>query len=144
MEAASKKLSKTQVWLSKYLEQEKALRKRLVQFEQENAENPQPAEACFRLDAGFGTYDNIALLIEMGYEVYLKLHNHKIGQMLKKQVTTETAWERVGDNAEMVAWSGRQLQHCPYPLDIARGAFLHRKDPKAQRLGTFRRETGDN
>jgi hypothetical protein len=24
------------------------------------AENPQPLEACFRLDAGFGTYDNIA------------------------------------------------------------------------------------
>ena len=123
VQLAMKKLGKTQAQLSKHLEQEKALRKRLEQFEQENAENPSPVEACFRLDAGFGTYDNIALLIEMGYEVYVKLHNHKIVQMLKKQVTTETAWGRVGNNAEMIGWSGMQLQHCPYPLDIALERF---------------------
>jgi len=118
VQLAMKKLGKTQAWLREHLEQEKVLRKRLEQFEQENAENPNPVEACFRLDAGFGTYDNIALLIEMGYGVYVKLHNHKIVQVLKKQVTTETAWVRVGNNAEMVAWSALQLQHCPYPLDI--------------------------
>jgi len=78
VQVAMKKLDKTQTQLSKHLEQEKALRKQLEQFEQENAENPKPVEACFRLDAGFGTYDNIALLIEMGYEVYVKLHNHKL------------------------------------------------------------------
>ena len=88
VQVAMKKLSKTQGWLSEHLEQEKTLRERLEQFERENAENPQPLEACFRLDAGFGTYDNIALLIEMGYEVYVKLHNHKIVQMLKEKVTT--------------------------------------------------------
>ena len=123
VQVAMKKLSKTQGWLREHLEQEKALRKRLEQFERENAENPQPLEACFRLDAGFGTYDNIALLIEMGYEVYVKLHNHKIVQMLKEKITTETAWERVGNNAEMVACAGLQLQHCPYPLDIALERF---------------------
>ena len=104
VQLAMKKLGKTQALLSRHLEQEKALRKRLEQFERENAENPSPVEACFRLDAGFGTYDNIALLIEMGYEVYVKLHNHKIVQMLKAKVTTETTWVRVGNNAEMVAW----------------------------------------
>jgi hypothetical protein len=83
MGVAQRKLNKTQTWLNAHFEQEKALRKRLEQFEQENADNPQPIEAGFRLDAGFGTYDNIALLIEMGYEVYVKLHNHKIVQMLK-------------------------------------------------------------
>lgn len=123
VQVVMKKLSKTQVWLSKHLEQEKTLRERLEQFERENAENPQPLEACFRLDAGFGTYDNIALLIEMGYEVYVKLHNHKIVQMLKTRVTSETSWVRVGNNAEMVAWAGLQLQHCPYPLDIALERF---------------------
>jgi hypothetical protein len=99
VEVARKKLSKTQAWLNGHLAQEKALRQRLEQFECENAENPQPLEASFRLDAGFGTYDNIALLIEMGYEVYVKLHNHKIVQMLKKKVTADTAWGRVGHNA---------------------------------------------
>jgi len=137
MQLAMKKLGKTQAWLSKHLEQEKALCKRLEQFERENAENPSPIEACFRLDAGFGTYDNIALLIEMGYEVYVKLHNHKIVQMLKKKVTTETAWVRVGNNAEMVAWGGMRLQHCPYPLDIALERFYTGQTQKHSALAHF-------
>ena len=137
VQVAMKKLGKTQAWLSKHLEQEKVLRKRLEQFERENAENPNPVEACFRLDAGFGTYDNIALLIEIGYEVYVKLHNHKIVQMLKKKVTTETVWARVGDNAEMVAWSALQLQHCPYPLDIALERFYTGQTLKHSALAHF-------
>lgn len=137
VEVASQKLSKTQVWLSGHLEQERALRQRLAQFERENAENPQPVAACFRLDAGFGTYDNIALLIEMGYEVYVKLHNHKIVQMLRKKVTSETAWVRVGHNAEMVAWRRMQLQHCPYPFDIALERFYTGQTQKHSALAHF-------
>jgi hypothetical protein len=137
VQLAMKKLGKTQALLSRHLEQEKALRKRLEQFERENAENPSPVEACFRLDAGFGTYDNIALLIEMGYEVYVKLHNHKIVQMLKAKVTTETTWVRVGNNAEMVAWSTLQLQHCPYPLDIALERFYTGQTLKHSALAHF-------
>jgi hypothetical protein len=137
VQLAMKKLGKTQALLSKHLEQEKALRNRLEQFKRENAENPNPIEACFRLDAGFGTYDNIALLIEMGYEVYVKLHNHKIVQMLKAKVTTETTWVRVGNNAEMVAWSALQLQHCPYPLDIALERFYTGQTLKHSALAHF-------
>jgi hypothetical protein len=137
LETARQKLEKTQAQMQVYLAKEKILRQRLEQFEQDNAENPQPVEACFRLDAGFGTYNNIALLIEMGYEVYVKLHNHKIVQMLKAKVTTETLWERVGDNAKMVAWSGLQLQHCPYPLDIALERFYTGKTQKHSALAHF-------
>ena len=137
VQLAMKKLGKTQAWLSKHLEQEKNLRNRLEQFEQENAQNPQPLEASFRLDAGFGTYDNIALLIEMGYEVYVKLHNHKIVGLLKKKVTSDTAWVRVGDNAEMVAWSEMQLHHCPYPLDIALERFYTGQTQKHSALAHF-------
>jgi len=123
LDIARTKLSKTQAWLIAHLEQEKGLRKRLEQFEQENADNPQPVEACFRLDAGFGTYDNIALLIEMGYELYVKLHNHKIVQMLQKSMACDATWTRVGNNAEMAGWTGMQLQNCAYPLDIALERF---------------------
>jgi hypothetical protein len=137
LEIAREKLSKTQAWLIAHLEQEKVLRKRLEQFERENADNPQPVEACFRLDAGFGTYDNIALLIEMGYEVYVKLHNHKIVQMLKKSTTSEVTWTRVGNNAEMVAWAGMQLQNCAYPLDIALERFYTGKTQKHSALAHF-------
>jgi len=137
VEVARKKLNKTQAWLIAHLEQEKGLRKRLEQFKQENVENPQPVEACFRLDAGFGTYDNIALLIEMGYEVYVKLHNHKITQRLKKNVTPETAWTRVGNNAEMLSWKDMQLQNCAYPLDIALERFYTGETQKHSALAHF-------
>ncbi|MFL7869052.1 MAG: hypothetical protein AB8I58_09505 [Anaerolineales bacterium] len=137
VQVAMKKLGKTQTWLNKHLEQEKALRKRLEQYERENSENSQPVEACFRLDAGFGTYDNIALLIEMGYEVYVKLHNHKIVQMLRRKVTDEPTWMRVGNNAEMVSWTGMQLPHCPYPLDIALERFYTGQTHKHGALAHF-------
>jgi len=137
VEAAGKKLRKTQAWLCEHLEQEKALRQRLEQFERQNAENPQPVEASFRLDAGFGTYDNIALLIEMGYEIYVKLHNHKITGMLQKKVTNPAAWIPVGHNAEMTAWSRMQLQHCPYPLDLALERFYTGQTQKHSALAHF-------
>jgi len=38
-------------------QEETILRERLDRFVQENAANPNPIQAVFRLDAGFGTYD---------------------------------------------------------------------------------------
>ena len=123
VEIARIKLEKTLAQMKVHLADEKNLRQRLEHFERDNAENTQPIEACFRLDAGFGTYENIALLIEMGYEVYVKLHNHKITEMLRQKNSPDTVWTRVGDNAEMLAWSGLELQHCPYPLEVALERF---------------------
>jgi hypothetical protein len=137
VEIARKKLEKTLAQMKVHLEDEKILRQRLEQFEQDNVENPQPVKACFRLDAGFGTYENIALLIEMGYEVYVKLHNHKVTEMLKKKIAADTIWTHVGDNAEMVAWSGLELQHCPYPLDVALERFYTGKTQKHSALAHF-------
>jgi hypothetical protein len=48
------------------------LQQRLLRFEQDNAANTQAIEAEVRLDAGLGTYENVALLIEMGYDLYTK------------------------------------------------------------------------
>jgi len=137
VETARHKLETTVVQMKAHLADEKVLRQRLEQFEQANAENPQPIDACFRLDAGFGTYENIALLVEMGYEVYVKLHNHKISEMLQKKIAPETLWTRVGDNAEMLAWSGLELQHCPYPLDVALERFYTGKTQKHSALAHF-------
>ncbi len=137
IEIARKKLEKTLAQIKVHLEDEKILRQRLEQFEQDNLENLQPVKACFRLDAGFGTYENIALLIEMGYEVYVKLHNHKITEMLRQKNSPDTVWARVGDNAEMLAWSGLELQHCPYPLDVALERFYTGKTRKHSALAHF-------
>jgi DNA-binding Lrp family transcriptional regulator len=137
IEIARKKLEKTLAQIQVALEEEKTLRQRLEQLERDNAENTQPIQACFRLDAGFGTYDNIALLMEMGYEVYVKLHNHKITEMLRQKISPDTLWTRVGDNAEMVAWSGLELQHCPYPLDVALERFYTGQTQKHSTLAHF-------
>lgn len=137
VETACQKLEKTLAQMQAHLAEEKVLHQRFAQFEQDNAENPQPIAACFRLDAGFGTYENIALLIEMGYEVYVKLHNHKITEMLKNKIAPEGRWTRVGENAEMLAWSGLELQHCPYPLEVALERFYTGKTQKHSALAHF-------
>ncbi len=103
--------------------QEVGLQARLQRFEHDNATNPAPVAAVFRLDAGFGTGDNVALLIEMGYEVYTRPHNHQVRDSLLRRVDDTTAWTRVGANADLVAWPTQSLKSCPYPVDLALERF---------------------
>ncbi len=120
---AQKRLEKTTANWKQQIDGLTALNQRLERFQQENAANDQPIEADFRLDAGFGSYENIALMIEMGYEVYTKPHSHRIASYLRKQVNEQTDWTPVGANAEMVAWHNLQLGNCPYLLDVALERF---------------------
>ena len=120
---AQKRLKKTTAHWKQQKDDLTVLYQRLKRFEQENAANDQPVEAEFRLDAGFGSYENVALMIEMGYEVYTKPHSHHVVAYLRRQVDEQTAWTRVGANAEMFAWHNLQLKNCPYPLDVALERF---------------------
>jgi hypothetical protein len=95
-----------------------ALEARLAHFVAENQRNRTPVRAIFRLDGGFGSGENLAWLIEMGYEVYGKAISDKVTGTLRRRVTAQTEWTRVGDNAEMVAWSGLKRKFYPYPLDV--------------------------
>lgn len=135
--AAQRRLEKTQTLSTQQHQALVQMKDRLVRFEQENVINPQPVEADFRLDAGFGTYENIALLIEMGYQIYTKAHNHQLVNALQKRVTPETSWERVGANAEMVAWQNMALKHCPYPLNVGLERFYTGKTIKHSALLHF-------
>jgi hypothetical protein len=94
------------------------LQQRLERFEADNQANPAPLSAVFRLDAGFGTQENIALLIEMGYEVYTKPYANWLSAWIREQTECIDTWQRVGDNAEMVAWPGVKLTDFPYRLDV--------------------------
>jgi hypothetical protein len=126
-EDAQREAQQRLVKTDRQLQEEQAamvnLKERLQRFEKENALNLEPVEAEFRLDAGFGTYDNVALLIEMGYEVYTKSYGHSVTAHLKQQVNEQTVFTRVGANAEMFAWSKHSLKHFPYPLDVALERF---------------------
>lgn len=134
---AQRRLDKTISRLSQQLRELSHSYQRLTRFEQENAANAQPIEAEFRLDAGFGTYENVALLIELGYEVYTKPHSHHVVTYLKKQVNEQTEWTQVGANAELVAWPNLALKNCPYPLDVALERFYTGKTRKHSALFHF-------
>jgi len=134
---AQKRLEKTGAQYQQQLAQLNSLYQRLKRFEQENATNPHPVEADFRLDAGFGTYDNMALLVELGYEVYIKPHSHHVVAYLKKLAGDRSTWTRVGANAELVAWHDLQLSKCPYTLDVALERFYTGKTLKHSALFHF-------
>lgn len=99
------------------------LEQRLAQFIEDNHTNPWPVRAIFRLDGGFGSGTNVALLIEMGYEVYSKATNHQIIRAVRRRVSPTTLWMRVGNNAEMIGWEGVKIANCPYRLNIALERF---------------------
>jgi hypothetical protein len=107
---------------------------RLEQFEEENRTNPYPIQADFRLDAGFGTRENVALAIEMGYEIYTKPYSDWLTPRLKKRIIPQTIWTRVGSNAEMIAWKAERFPDFPYPIDVALERFY---TGRTQRHGTL-------
>ena len=131
------------------------LKDRKAQYERENAANSEPVKVVIRLDAGFGTYENIALLIEMGYEVYTKAFSHRVVEHLRRQVDAGEEWIRVGANAEMMVWKDYRFKGCPYPLDVALerfrtgkalkyGVLIHFGDEDVTQdpVGWFRRYNG--
>lgn len=120
---AEQVLTWTDDLLAKQSALQQRLQQRLTQFEQDNRSNPQPVPAVFRLDAGFGTYENLALLIEMGYEVYTKLHNWQVLQNLRKSVPPEAHWTEVGLDVSMWAWSHHPLETFCYPIDVGLERF---------------------
>jgi len=109
-------------------------RQRLQAFDTDNLSNPFPIHAVFRLDAGFGTRENVAWLIEMGYEIYTKPYSDWLTPRLKLETHAQTNWIRVGSNAEMIAWKNRTFADFPYPLDVGLERFY---TGKTQRFGTL-------
>jgi hypothetical protein len=96
------------------------LQGRYQQMQADNAANPHPIRATFRLDGGFTSLENIYWLIEMGYDVYTRGRFPKVRDALSALVTNETDWCRVGNNAHMTAWDNTTVDgYFAYPLDVA-------------------------
>jgi len=128
-----KRLVARQERLDECIRLEQTLKDRLERFERDNQTNTFPISATFRRDAGFGTRENLALLIEMGYQAYTKPYADWLTPRLKQQAQ-QMKWSRVGNNAEMVAWKDYQPADFPYPLDVGLERFY---TGKAQRYGTL-------
>jgi hypothetical protein len=99
------------------------LERRLNQFIGDNRANACPIRAIFRLDGGFGSGPNVALLIEMSYEVYTKASNYQTVRAWRQRIPRQPTWTSVGRNAEMMGWEDAQIGHCPYPLNVALERF---------------------
>jgi hypothetical protein len=116
---AESRLTRCQAQLTAHDAAIARLTQRLQRFETDNATNAAPLVASLRLDAGFDTPENVALSIELGYEVYGKPFGTWLLAWLQARVTPQSQWQRVGQNAEMLAWPAVQLADFPYPLDVA-------------------------
>lgn len=101
---------------------------RLVRFEQENADNRHPLQAAFRLDAGFGTWDNLALLIEMGYEVFTKAYSSQTVRVLHQQLDQTQDWVAVGPRAQMLGCEQVLPHNFCYPIDVGLLRFATQED----------------
>lgn len=132
---AKKRLTKQQARLTEWENLETNLKLRLKRFQAENDANHNPIAAIFRFDAGFGNAENLALLIEMGYEVYSKPYGNWLSGTLSKMSASRNAdWQKVGKNAEMLAWKAVQLEDFPYPLDLGYERFWQGIDQSQPKL----------
>ncbi len=101
----------------------------------DNQVNPQPIRALFRVDGGFASQENIAWLIEMGYDVDTKARSPGVRNKLLAAVTDETVWQRVGANATLTAWAQTRLDGAfVYPVESRLGTLSHRHRFRGSRL----------
>lgn len=94
-----------------------------AQLETDNRTNPNPPEIETRIDAGFASGENLTWLLEMGYAPNTKAPNARTTTALRAQLPRGAAWEKVGDNAEMVLIGEHTMHGCPYPLMVALERF---------------------
>jgi len=59
----------------------------------------------------------------MGYEVYTKPYGTWLSGVLAHKSAEQEDWQRVGANAEMMAWKGVHMEDFPYPLDLGYQRF---------------------
>lgn len=109
----------------------KRLQAHYQQLVADNAANPYPIQATFRLDAGFTSHEHISWLIEMGYDIYTRGRFTTVREALSAAVMPETAWTQVGSHAYMTGWRKTTVDgYFTYPLDVA--LLQYRTEDKVQ------------
>lgn len=130
MERAQAQMTQAEVVAIRHRERQQArlaerirLQERYERLCQENARQLNPPRCRLRMDAGFATGENLAEVIELGYEVDTKSANDALVQALRNRVTADQKWTRVGKNAEMIGWTNYESNTCPYPLTVGLERF---------------------
>jgi len=99
------------------------LQARYERLGRDNLQHAQPLHCKVRIDAGFCSSANLIELIELGYDVETKSANPALVQALRQQADTRPAWQSVGKNAQMMAWTHYHSHTCPYPLTVGLQRF---------------------
>lgn len=107
-------------------------------LELDNRTNPDPPRCEVRIDSGFSSGANLTWLIEMGYQVNTKATSGLTTAALRKTLSTDARWTRVGENAEMLRCQHSALRDCPYPLQLALERFKVRDRYQYATLVQFR------
>lgn len=94
-----------------------------AQLVADNAQVPNAPICVCRSDAGFCSGENLAWLIEMGYQVETKSSSGKLTEALKTRCTDKTSWTEVGKNAQMIDWTEYVLYRCAYPVRVGLERF---------------------
>lgn len=85
-------------------------------LETDNQTNLNPVSIVLRIDAGFSIGPNLAWLVEMGYTILTKAHHGGTADSLRRRVSPNAKWTRVGRNAEAMYMGDYSHNDCPYPL----------------------------
>jgi hypothetical protein len=133
-QAAAEWGQKQAVHLSALQEQEQQLTNWLKELEQNNTGLRMPVRIVLRVDAGFSTGENLAWLIEAGYDVVSKAHSGHTTTRLQRTVRLDAAWTAVGSNAEAVRLPAQQLADCPYPVEVLLVRYHRPSGPRSTAL----------
>jgi hypothetical protein len=104
-----------QVYLHQLVARVTRLKDWLCHLEEDNQTNPDPPICEVRMDSGFSGGEGLTGLIEMGYPVNTQAPSDKTTTALRRTLSAETLWTRVGANAEMTSPREYHLHDCPYP-----------------------------
>ena len=119
-EKAQRRLLRHRLRLDEAGAEVERLRAHHEQLLADNAANAHPVRAIFRLDSGFASRENIAWLMEMGYDIYTKARTTQIPSLREVAARPECDWRRVGGNAHLTAWANTTVDgHFIYPVDVA-------------------------
>lgn len=94
------------------------------QLQADTLTNRSPVRVVLRLDAGFASRENLAWLLEMGYDLYTKSRSTAVRDALLQAASSACCPQRVGRNASLVAWPMTTVNgYFPYPLNVALAAY---------------------
>lgn len=119
-EKAQRRLLRHRLRLDEAGAEVERLRTHHEQLLADNAANAHSIRAIFRLDSGFASRENIAWLMEMGYDIYTKARSTQMPSLVEVAARPECDWQRVGGNAHLTAWANTTLDgHFIYPVNVA-------------------------